>query len=121
MASIFLDANEFFDLLTKKLDPQSFNAMRLYVSTLSVHIACYTLKITMPNVNLNETLSTVTIVDLTHDTLMKAISGPTSDLEDNIQLHSATEAACDVFLTHDRALVKMAFFGKTRITSSLTA
>lgn len=44
---------------------------------------------------------------------------PTSDLEDNIQLHSAAEADCDYFLTSDKKLLAMIYFGKTKIVSTL--
>lgn len=45
------------------------------------------------------------------------MEGPTKDLEDNIQLHSAAEAESDIFLTADKKLVDMKFFGKTQIIS----
>lgn len=48
----------------------------------------------------------------------KALVGPTSDFEDNVQLHSAAEAECDIFLTEDKKLSDMKFFGKVRIDSS---
>lgn len=35
------------------------------------------------------------------------------------QLHSAAEAECDYFLTSDKKLLAMKFFGKTRIVSTL--
>ena len=54
---------------------------------------------------------------LTDKILDLALEGPVDDLEDNIQLHSASEAECDVFLTNDKKLLKMKFFGKMRIVS----
>lgn len=49
--------------------------------------------------------------------MYKALEGPTVDFEDNTQLHSAAEAECDYFLTNDEKLLKMKFFGKTRLTN----
>ncbi len=49
----------------------------------------------------------------------RALQGPTTDVEDNIQLHSSVEAGCDLFLTHDEALLNLTFFGKMRIASRL--
>ena len=58
-------------------------------------------------------------VKLNWNILEKALGGPTPDLEDNIQLHSCAEADCDYFLTNDKNILKMKFFGKARILSSL--
>lgn len=52
------------------------------------------------------------IVPLTEHILNKALEGPTNDLEDNIQLHSAAEAQCDIFLTNDKKLLNLKYFGK---------
>lgn len=60
------------------------------------------------------------IVDLSRSILDKALQGPTADLEDNIQLHSAAEADCDLFLTNDERLLKITFFGKTKIVPHIT-
>ncbi|OGH22078.1 MAG: hypothetical protein A3F31_00025 [Candidatus Levybacteria bacterium RIFCSPHIGHO2_12_FULL_38_12] len=60
------------------------------------------------------------LIDLRQDILRRALENPTDDLEDNIQLHSTAEAACDFFLTLDRKLLKLKFFGKTRLVSSLS-
>ena len=54
---------------------------------------------------------------LTEYILDKALQGPTKDLEDNIQLHSAAEADCDFFITRDRQLLALGYFGKTKITN----
>jgi len=54
---------------------------------------------------------------LTDKILDLALEGPVDDLEDNIQLHSASEAECDVFLTNDKRLLGIKFFGKTKTTS----
>jgi len=43
------------------------------------------------------------------------MTGPTDDFEDNVQLHSAVMGDCDYFLTMDKKLIKMKYFGKMRI------
>ncbi len=60
------------------------------------------------------------VVELGQETLDIAMGGPTTDLEDNIQLHSAAEAECDYFLTNDKQILNLKFFGKTRILYNLT-
>lgn len=74
----------------------------------------------MPNLILTNQLEEFQIFDLTSTILNLATQGPTTDLEDNIQLHSAAEAECDYFLTSDASLLKMKFFGKTRIVPNLS-
>jgi len=64
-------------------------------------------------------LKTLHLISLTDKIIDKALLGPTKDLEDNIQLHSAVEADCDIFLTNDKALLKMGYFGKTKIVDHL--
>lgn len=48
------------------------------------------------------------------------LSGPTVDFEDNVQLHSAAEAECEIFLTEDKKLLKLGFFGKTHVVSQIS-
>lgn len=55
------------------------------------------------------------MIDFSEDILDKALDGPSADLEDNIQLHSAAEAEADLFLTNDEGLLNLKFFGKTEI------
>ena len=50
---------------------------------------------------------------------MLSLDGPTKDLEDNIQLHSAAKTEADFFLTNDKKLLKMKFFGKMRIVTTI--
>lgn len=59
------------------------------------------------------------VIPFSEDVLKKSLNGPTSDFEDNVQLHSAAEAECDYFLTNDEKLLKMKFFGKTEIRNSV--
>lgn len=120
MAKVFLDTNIFIDVAQR--DPairESLDCLEINVSTLSIHIFCYTSKIRLPNELLEKYLDEYKITNLTKQILRKSLKGPTSDLEDNIQLHSAVEADCDYFLTNDRKLLNMSFFGKTQIIDNL--
>lgn len=120
MASIFLDTNLLIDLYER--DPSQVKALtlhQLHISPLSCHILCYTEKIGVPDPKLNTLLAKIGIVTLTPTILAHSLVGPTDDLEDNLQLHSAIQAECKYFLTRDRLLLKMAYFGKTKIVNSL--
>jgi len=119
MANIFLDANILVDLLEKRKNIllPALNGGEIYVSTLSIHIVLYVTKQKILSFGIEELLSNINLIDFTSTTTQKAITGPTADFEDNVQLHSAAEAECDVFLTSDKSLLKMKFFGKTKIIS----
>ena len=73
----------------------------------------------MPSQPLINSLGTISIAPLDENVLKKSLEGPTADLEDNIQLHSAAESNCDYFLTNDKKLLNMKFFGKTEIVNKL--
>jgi len=92
---------------------------RVFISPLSYHIYVYTAKKRVPDSFLIESLQDITIVDLTSDILLKALHQPTTDLEDNIQLHSASISRCDYFLTSDKQLLKMKYYGQVEIVDSL--
>lgn len=120
MVKAFLDTNIFIDIAYRK--PQirkTLHQQQVCISPLSVHILCYINKIKAPNTELNELLAQCKIIAFDSDLLHKAIVGPTTDLEDNIQLHSAAEAECDLFLTSDEQLLNMKFFGKTQVIHKL--
>lgn len=120
MARVFLDTNLYIDITKRareKLEP--LRGDLLFISPLSTHILFYTYKLKVPDQEVNEIREQLGIVPLTKNILNKALEGPTNDLEDNIQLHSAAEADCDIFLTSDRKLLQLKFFGKTEINSSL--
>ena len=121
MAKVFLDTNYFIGLVnrTPETSVDVLSGHKSYVSTLSCHILCYVNKIKVPNRKLSSFIDDFIITDLTENILNMSLSGPTSDLEDNIQLHSAVESGCDYFLTSDKNLLKLSFFGKTKITNSL--
>ncbi len=122
MAKIFLDTNIFIDLVEdrgNKNIAQVLDGQKVYVSPLSTHIMFYVGKKRVPDNKVNATISQFEIVNLTKEIHDNSLDGPTTDLEDNIQLHSATEVNSDYFLTNDDKLLKMKFFGKTKIVNCL--
>lgn len=122
MARVFLDTNYFIDAIHRKPEKQILETLEnnvICVSTLSFHIYCYSFKIKIPDQKVILQKIKFYLVDFSEDILDKALEGPTKDLEDNIQLHSAAEADCDIFLTNDDKLVKLKFFGKTEIKPSV--
>ena len=120
MARVFLDTNLYIDI-TKRAKEQlePLREHLLFISPLSAHILFYTYKLKVPDQDSNEMQEQLGVVPLTKSIIDKALLGPTTDLEDNIQLHSAAEAECDLFLTNDEKLLDMTFFGKMRLTPSL--
>ena len=121
MARIFLDTNLFIDAVHRKPEKRILESLLghiPYISTLSFHIYYYTCKIRIPDENSLAQKKKFQIIDFTDKILTQAMEGPTTDLEDNIQLHSAVEAECDIFLTNDTKLLKMKFFGKVQIKNS---
>ncbi len=122
MAQVFLDTNIFIDAIHRTPEKEILEKLEgniIYVSTLSFHIYCYSFKIKIPNKKVILQKEKFQMVDFSLDILDKALEGPTKDLEDNIQLHSAAEADCDIFLTSDEKLLKLKFFGKMELKSSL--
>jgi len=120
MARVFLDTNTFIDAVYRRPDVnRQFLNHRVCSSPLSAHILFYALKLKVPNRILTLVLNQFEAIDLTALLLANALTGPTADLEDNIQLHSAAEGECDYFLTSDKKLLSMKFFGKTKIVNTL--
>ena len=122
MAKVFLDANYFIGLVnrTPETEVNILDDQRGYISALSCHILCYVNKIKIPDKKIQSFAQDFFIISLSDLIIQNAFDGPTIDLEDNIQLHSAAEAECDYFLTSDEKLLKMKFFGKTKIVHSLS-
>ena len=121
MAKVFLDANKVLDIaLQRPLVKEEIDGHEVFISPLSIHILCYVGKIKIPDKTVSQFKNEYHIVDLTDAILEKALSGPTPDLEDNIQLHSCAEEDCDYFLTNDEKLLRMKFFGKTKIVKTQT-
>jgi len=120
MARLFLDTNIYIDVTKRK--KQELEPLRdhlLFISPLSTHILFYAHEIRVPDEEIKEIQKQFGLVPLTKYILDRALDGPTKDLEDNIQLHSAAEAECDYFLTNDEDLLKMKFFGKTQLIATL--
>lgn len=123
MAKVFLDTNYVIDAIHRKPETVVVNQLidhQPYASPLSFHIYCYTFKIKLPNKTVSGQTKKFSLVDLTPNILDKALTGPTDDLEDNIQLHSCAAADCDFFLTNDQLLLNLKFFGKTQLVSHLS-
>ena len=123
MARVFLDTNfviETIGLRRSKIASQNLSGHIAFVSPLTIHIMCYSFKIDIPDKRIDNFVDQVDLIDFTDDLTAIALSGPTNDFEDNIQLHSAVQANADFFLTNDDDLLKMKFFGKTKIVNKLT-
>lgn len=124
MARVFLDTNIFIDAIHRRPEKQIQQSLLghiSYLSPFSIGIYCYLYKVKIPNKILSAQVKKFHLVELSDAICEKALGGPTDDFEDNIQLHSAVEADCDVFLTADKKLLQMKFFGKTKIASDMAS
>jgi predicted nucleic acid-binding protein len=121
MAKVFLDTNILIDLIEerKDLSGQFSHNENLFISPLSLHILLYVTKQNVPNEALSDLEEIFSLIPFDETICYKALVGPTNDFEDNVQLHSAAEADCDIFLTEDRKLLAMKFFGKVTLAKSL--
>lgn len=120
MAKVFLDANIIIDILEKreKAPLTEIDSHETYISPFTLHIFFYVEKQKVPYMLMSEFLTHNNIVDFSDNVVRKSLIGPTDDFEDNVQLHSAAEAECGFFITADKKLLDMKFFGKTQIISS---
>ena len=122
MAKVFLDTNYFIDSIHRRPAKNILASLEhhtIYISPLSLHIYFYIYKIKIPDLRVTAQRDKFQIVKFSEVILDSSLMGPTSDFEDNVQLHSAAQEECDVFLTNDRDLLSMRFFGKTRIINEL--
>lgn len=121
MASIFLDANAFFDVVLQRRNVGELDVdkNRFCISVLTIHVFTYSAKKKVPNKKLDRALGMYQTIPLSRLVALKSLSGPTPDFEDNVQLHSAVEADCDLFLTNDTELLKLAYFGKIKIVGQI--
>jgi len=121
MAKVFLDTNAFIDISEDRDSSllTSLDGHSLFVSVISLGIWTYLYKICVPDKKFDELPNNFNIVAVDVSTAQKSFLGPTSDFEDNIQLHSAVESGCDVFITKDAGLLKMGYFGKVKIVSQV--
>lgn len=121
MAKIFLDTNIYIDIFRKRTsrDLEVLQGHDLFVSPLSIHVLAYIYKYKIPDRELNANSELFNIVSFDAKIVENALIGPTNDFEDNVQLLSAAEAECDIFLTQDKKLLLMKFFGKVKIEESI--
>lgn len=121
MAAIFLDVNSLIELLKLRPPSAHFNPKdhHFFASPLSFHIIAYTFKLKMSDSSLRKLANQIELIPITASITSKAMTGPTNDLDDNIQLHSASIANCDQFLTNDKNLLKLGYFGQTQIIKAI--
>ena len=121
MEKIFLDANILIDLVEKRkgLQPENLSSYDVFITPLSAHILMYITHQKVPYPTFSEIIKPFSIVAFDEIILKQSLAGPTDDFEDNIQLHSAAEAECDLFLTEDRKLLDLKFFGKMQMANNL--
>jgi len=121
MARVYLDANKLIDLVEDRGETfgDSLDKHKLFLSPLSVHILLYITKHKVPYQKLEDTIQDFTIVNFNQSLCDKSFFGPTTDFEDNVQLNTASEAECDLFLTADKKLQNLKYFGKARIVGEM--
>ena len=121
MVKVFVDTNYFIGLVNRSVetDIEIIDEHQCFISALSCHILFYVNKVKVPDPKLNSFINDFNLIQLSLDVLNRALIGPTSDLEDNIQLHSSIEGDCNFFLTKDKDLLKLKFFGKMRIIDKI--
>lgn len=119
---LFLDTNIFIELFESRGqgDFEYLKDKQLLVSPLSVHILTYVYKYKIPSVKLEGLEDQFQIVSFDADVVQKALRGPTNDFEDNIQLHSGVAGECNLFVTNDKKLLKMGYFGRMNIVDKLS-
>lgn len=117
---VFLDTNVYVDILKRKnFVHKNINSYSLYISPFSTLVLFYSYKISVPNKKLYSIRNKFSQVPITSDLMEKSLLGPTSDIEDNLQLHSAVLAECKYFLTRDEDLLSMKKFGKLKIVDKI--
>ena len=121
MAKVFLDTNALIDFVEQRanFDETQLSGHELFISPLSIHILSYLYKYSVPEKKLGNINEIFNLIPLDTPITTKSLSGPTKDFEDNVQLHSASETECDIFLTSDRKLLDLKFFGKMQIIKKL--
>jgi predicted nucleic acid-binding protein len=121
MENIFVDVNVFIDIFGAREYgfAEMVDKKTLTVSALSFHVLMYILRLKVPNDEMEMYRENLLIVDLSKEIVKRAMVGPTDDFEDNVQLHSAVAGDCDFFLTLDKKLLKMKYFGKMIISNQI--
>lgn len=121
MARVFLDTNAFIDIIEERgrAAKEELNNQDIFISPLSIHVLLYTTKQRIPYAKLTGIIDLFLLVPLSNTITNKALVGPTTDFEDNVQLHSAAAVESDVFLTADKKLLSLKFFGKMHLKFTL--
>ena len=121
MERVFVDVNVWIDVLTDRKYGfvEMLDEKIKVLSALSFHIVMYIRKLKVPNALINSYRKSSVIIPLNKTILKKSLIGPTDDFEDNIQLHSAVEGDCEYFVTMDKKLLKMKYFGKMKICDKI--
>ncbi len=113
MKKIFLDTNILIDLIVERQAHLTtlqetlpyLNHSQIYLSTLSIHIIYYVLKIKKDS-KLDKRVQTVcskiNLVPLTPSITLQAINTYLTDFEDTLQYYSALDQNCDYILTRDK-------------------
>jgi len=116
MAKIFLDTNVLVDYLERKnISISHLRGHKVAISPLSTHILFSISKNLVPQSLIAEALEQFSIVSFNQSVHDNSLIGPTSDFEDNVQLHSASNYNAAFFLTSDKQLCSMKFFGTMKI------
>ncbi len=113
MKRIYLDTNILIDiLLDRDLEHISINKIapflkqsKVYMSTLSVHITYYILKIkanTLMHRKAMPLINSINLIPLTKLIIDNALNNFSIDFEDTLQYYSALDQNCDYILTRDK-------------------
>lgn len=133
MKKVYLDTNILIDiLLDRDLEHISINKItpflkqsKVYMSTLSIHITFYILKIkatssmhkkAMPLIN------NINLIPLSKLIIDNALNNFSIDFEDTLQYYSALDQNCDYILTRDKRdfnKIKKLIPSKTEIVDTL--
>jgi len=113
MKKVYLDTNILIDiLLDRDLEHISINKItpflkqsQVYMSTLSVHITYYILKI-KPNTSMHKRsmalINRINLVPLSQEIINQSLKNFSIDFEDTLQYYSALDQNCDYILTRDK-------------------
>ncbi|MEK7079200.1 MAG: PIN domain-containing protein [Patescibacteria group bacterium] len=121
MAKIFLDTNTFIDLVESRgnLSGVDLQDHELVISPLSIHILIYVTRKKIPYPTLSHLIKLFSITVFDQSVCERSLIGTTKDFEDNVQLHSASDSGCDLFITRDQKLLSLQFFGAMRIAQKI--
>jgi len=113
MKKVYLDTNILIDiLLDRDLEHIPINKItpflkqsQVYMSTLSVHITYYILKI-KPNTSMHKKsmalINRINLVPLSQEIINQSLNNFSIDFEDTLQYYSALDQNCDYILTRDK-------------------